>query len=153
MSLLPAALRSRLRKDPPAPPAEPGDDSRDDIFKLMPPAQSEKAEQAEQRDKRPEEGHNVHPVAAMDLTRLSIDNDGRLYWDGKPVEVHRRLMMSRRQVIGASLLALVIVGGAAGAVMQGTAAAYDWACKFGWATTYCPAPPPVTPPPRPDIPA
>ena len=41
------------------------------------------------------EGRNVHAVNAMDLTRLSIDNDGRLYWDGKPVEVRRRLMMSR----------------------------------------------------------
>ena len=33
------------------------------------------------------------PVAqkpAMDLSRLSIDDSGHLYWDGKPVEVRRR---------------------------------------------------------------
>ena len=45
-------------------------------------------------------GRDVRPVGAMDLTRLSIDNDGRLYWDGKPVEVRRRLMMSRAQILG-----------------------------------------------------
>src|SRR2546425_533425 len=42
--------------------------------------------------------------------------------------------------------------GALGAVVQGSATAYDWACKFGWASTYCPAAPPK-PPARPDIPA
>ena len=67
------------------------------------------------------EGRNVHAVNAMDLTRLSIDNDGRLYWDGKPVEVRRRLMMSRGQVVGASLIAFFIVVGAIGSVLQATA--------------------------------
>ena len=60
--------------------------------------------------------------------------------------------MSRRQTIGATLVAAFIVLGALGAMLQGTTAAYGWACKLGWATTYCEpaAPEPVA---APDIPA
>ncbi len=46
-----------------------------------------------------------------DLSRLSIDHDGRLYWDGKPVEVRRRISMSRAQVVGASIVAAFVVIG------------------------------------------
>jgi hypothetical protein len=92
-----------------------------------------------------------------DLSRLSIDTDGRLYWDGKPVEVHRRLMMSRVQIIGASLISAVIVLGAAGAALQGWSAAHDWGCKLGWFTSHCarptPAPAAPSPAPRIEIPA
>ena len=92
----------------------------------------------------------------MDLTRLSIDNDGRLYWDGKPVEVRRRVMMSRSQVVGASLLAFFIVAGAIGSAIQATATVHDWACRSGWASQ-CAAPTGSAPQPpargRLDIPA
>ncbi len=44
----------------------------------------------------------------------SIDNDGRLYWDGKPVEVRRRISMSRGQVIGAFIIGMFVVIGAGG---------------------------------------
>ncbi len=54
-----------------------------------------------------------------DLSRLSIDHDGRLYWDGKPVETHHRLSMSRRQIVGASLVAAFVAIGAIGAAIQG----------------------------------
>ena len=49
-----------------------------------------------------------------DLSRLSIDHDGRLYWDGKPVEVRRRILMSRAQIVGASIVAAFVVIGALG---------------------------------------
>jgi len=74
----------------------------------------------------------------MDLTRLSIDNDGRLYWDGKPVEVRRRLMMSRQQVIGASIIAFFIVVAAIASAIQATATMSNWACRTG--LTQCDAP-------------
>ncbi|CAN0273837.1 unnamed protein product, partial [Phaeothamnion confervicola] len=80
----------------------------------------------------PEIGRNVRAVGAMDLTRLSIDDDGRLYWDGKPVEVRRKLMMSRGQIVGVSLIAVFVVIAALGAAIQGSAAAHEWACKLGW---------------------
>ena len=161
MSLLPAYFGARKRAgNDQAPPAEPDDQTRADIFNLIPPRASEKYERPEKPEHvdAPEkiEGRNVHAVNTMDLTRLSIDNDGRLYWDGKPVEVRRRLAMSRGQVIGTSLIALFIVVGGLGSAIQATAVVHDWACRNGWASN-CAAPLAPTTAPRPlprlDIPA
>jgi hypothetical protein len=103
----------------------------------------------------PPEGRNVHPVGMMDLSRLSIDNDGRLYWDGKPVEVRRRIMLSRTQAIGLAVIGGFVIVGALSAAIQATAAARDWACRLGWSTSYCTLPDagPSKPAVRPDIPA
>jgi hypothetical protein len=171
---------------PPPLPEEPAVDSQRDIFNLIPPRANENAATYEpfptyeplrlqdpvvhlqepvvqgpvlEEPPPPKpQGRNRHPVDMTDLSRLSIDTDGRLYWDGKAVEVHRRLLMSRGQVVGASLIAAVIVIGAAGAAMQGRSAAYDWGCKLGWFTSHCArsTPAPAAPPsaaPRIEIPA
>jgi hypothetical protein len=171
---------------PPPLPEEPAVDSQRDIFNLIPPRANENAATYEpfptyeplrlqdpvvhlqepvvqgpvlEEPPPPKpQGRNRHPVDMTDLSRLSIDTDGRLYWDGKPVEVRRRLMMSRGQIVGASLIGAVIVIGAAGAAMQGWSAAYDWGCKLGWFTSHCarttPAPgPPPSAAPRIEIPA
>src|SRR5688500_15929161 len=108
MSLFPAYFGSRKRPDEDsAPSTEPENESRADIFNLIPPRASDKYERPKGLETPAKtelveppakaEGRNIHPATAMDLARLSIDNDGRLYWDGKPVEVRRRLMMSRHQ--------------------------------------------------------
>jgi hypothetical protein len=117
----------------------------DNVFSLLPPA-SDHAESEHPESEHVEPapiGRNVHPVDMTDLSRLSIDTDGRLYWDGKPVEVHRRLAMSREQIIGALVIGAFVAIGAMGALLQGTSAARDWACRFGWATSVCgpPSPP------------
>jgi hypothetical protein len=96
-------------------------------------------------------GRGVHPIGITDLSRLAIDNEGRLYWDGKPVEVRRRVTMSRAQIVGAAIVAVFVVIGAVGAALNGSAAALDWACRLGWTTNYCATP--DTAPPRPDLPA
>lgn len=162
MSLFPAYFGSRKRpNEEAAPSTEPEDESRADIFNLIPPRAADKYERP--KDETPAraeiiapparpEGRNIHPATAMDLTRLSIDNDGRLYWDGKPVEVRRRLMMSRQQVIGASIIAFFIVIAAIGSAIQATATLSDWACRTGWSGKCDPAMP-QAPQPRPDIPA
>ena len=123
MSLLPALFKARKRPDDTAPTTEPADDSpradsppreaEDNVFELVPP---EKIQEAVSRGStragarsREKKGRNVHGLAAADLSRLSIDNDGRLYWDGKPVEVRRRIQMSRAQVVGASVVAAFVV--------------------------------------------
>jgi hypothetical protein len=99
-------------------------------------------------------GRSRHPVGMTDLSRLSIDGDGRLYWDGKPVEVQRRLLMSRPQIVGAGLIGVFVVIAAIGATLQGSTAAHDFACKQGWIASYCLAPPPPAPrSPAVDIPA
>ena len=170
MSLLPALFKARKRRNDAASPTEPAGDSRetdsppraaeDNVFELVPPEKIQEAYRAAQPEPEPEapaqeaaakKGRNIHPLAAADLGRLSIDNDGRLYWDGKPVEVRRRIDMSRAQVVGASVVAVFIAIGAVGAAIQGSLALRDWGCRLGWTTSYCGLSAP--PPPRPDIPA
>jgi hypothetical protein len=134
------------------------DDLEDNVFSLLPPENAPDASE-EARGTADEPGHrspektsrNVHPLASADLSRLSIDNDGRLYWDGKPVEVRRRIQMSRAQVLAASIVSLFIVIGAIGAAVQGSLALRDWGCRLGWTTSYCSLP--EVAPPRLDIPA
>src|SRR5262249_14965888 len=90
------------------------------------------------------QGRNIHTIGISDLIRLSIDNDGRLYWDGRPVEVNRRIMMSRKQICGAVLITTFVMIAALGAALQGAWAARDWACRLGWTTDYCSYAPPPT---------
>jgi hypothetical protein len=157
MSLFPAYFGRKRPDDAPAPLPEPEEESRADIFNLIPPSANDKYERP--KDDAPAtaepaipEGRNVHAVNTMDLTRLSIDNDGRLYWDGKPVEVRRQLMMSRRQAIAASVVACFIVIAAVCSAIQAAATLSDWACRTGRASD-CVATPQAIPTPRPpDIP-
>jgi hypothetical protein len=160
MGLLPAFISARNRKNDSvssmnaASDSRAGDSSRsdspasdsdDDVFNLLPPESSAAPEPKPQ-------GRNINPVDMTDLSRLSIDHDGRLYWDGKPVETHNRLSMSRRQIVGASIVAVFVVIGAIGAALQGAAAAQEWVCRLGWTIGNCTLPN-VPPRNRPDIPA
>jgi len=171
MSLLPGFIRARQREDDSAPQTEAVADSYtadshardshigdshnaeldDNVFNLLPPESSEPAAPEPIAEPKPQ-GRNRHPVDMTDLSRLSIDRDGRLYWDGKPVETHHRLSMSRRQIVGASLVAALVAIGAIGAAIQGAAAARDWACWLGWSASACTLPEGL-PRNRPDIPA
>ena len=171
MSLLSSFIKVRKRDDDSAPQADAaadfhiGDshtrdsqtgDSRDagldeNVFNLLPPESSEPApEPLHEPNPEPKpQGRNRHPVDMTDLSRLSIDRDGRLYWDGKPVETHHRLSMSRRQIVGAGLIAALVAIGAIGAAIQGASAARDWACWLGWSASACTGGLPQN---RPDIP-
>jgi len=171
MSLLPGFIKARQREDDSAPQTDAVADSYtadshahdshigdshnaeldDNVFNLLPPESSEPAAPEPIPEPKPQ-GRNRHPVDMTDLSRLSIDRDGRLYWDGKPVETHHRLSMSRRQIVGASLVAALVAIGAIGAAIQGAAAARDWACWLGWSASACTLPEGL-PRNRPDIPA
>ena len=111
----------------------------DNVFNLLPPESSEHAAPEPVPEPKPQ-GRNKHPVDMTDLSRLSIDHDGKLYWDGKPVETHHRLAMSRRQILGACLVATFVAIGAIGAAIQGAAAARDWTCWLGWSAGACATP-------------
>jgi hypothetical protein len=170
MSLFPDFSKARQRQDDSAPPTEAPADSYiadshtrdshdaeldDNVFNLLPPESSEPAAAEPIPEPIPEpkpQGRNRHPVDMTDLSRLSIDRDGRLYWDGKPVETHHRLSMSRKQIVGASLIAALVAIGAIGAAIQGASAARDWACRLGWSASAC-TPPGGLPRNRIDIPA
>jgi hypothetical protein len=111
----------------------------DNVFNLLPPESSEPAAPVPIPEPKPQ-GRNKHPVDMTDLSRLSIDHDGKLYWDGKPVETHHRFAMSQRQILGACLVAAFVAIGAIGAAIQGAAAARDWSCRLGWSTGACTLP-------------
>jgi hypothetical protein len=164
MSLLPAYFGARKRDDDLAPPTDEADDqSQRDIFNLIPSRAANRSEPVEtpaveiEDDAKPARkpiGKNKHPVDMTDLSRLSIDTDGQLYWDGKPVKSRREVSLSRGQLIAATVVVLMVVIGALGAAVQGLAAAHDWGCKLGWTHSNCALPSrPSQPPPRVDIPA
>jgi hypothetical protein len=159
MSLFPAFVSARLRNDDSAPQPEAAADSPrveprvsdldDNIFDLVPPKPAEADATAPEVGPQTEppaepqaepQSRNVHPVEMTDLSRLAIDRDGRLYWDGKPVEVRRRISMSRAQVIGASIVAAFVVIGAISSAIQGAVAARELACRLGWSASACALP-------------
>src|SRR5437016_5661346 len=73
---------------------------------------------------------HVRPIAIAESSGLGIDLDGRLYWNGKPVEIiGRRLDLTWTQAVFGFLVAIFTVVGGIGAAAQGWAAYHDWACK------------------------
>jgi hypothetical protein len=92
---------------------------------------------------------------ASDLNRLSVGEDGRLYWDDKPVVIRRRILLSGWQTFAAILVSLAAFIIAASGAIHVAIAVHEWMCGAKWISAYCPAPPPPTPtapPPRPDLP-
>ena len=91
-----------------------------------------------------------------DFNRLSVSNDGRLYWDDKPVVVRRRLMLTTWQKFGAILIALAALLIALSAALRVAIATHDWMCGAKWVASYCPGPAPAPlpppPPPKPELP-
>ena len=113
MSLLPGFIKARQREDDSAPHTDAVADSYtadssardshvgdshnaeldDNVFNLLPPESSEPAAPEPVPEPKPQ-GRNRHPVDMTDLSRLSIDREATVL-DGKPVETHHRLSMSR----------------------------------------------------------
>lgn len=90
----------------------------------------------------------VRPIAMAETGGLGIDKEGRLHWNGKPVEVvGRRIDLTTTQAWVALVVAAFTIFGAIGACAQGWAAYHDWACKTSWPVlANCP------PPAKPDAP-
>jgi hypothetical protein len=99
------------------------------------------------------EGSERSTLGAKNLNRLSIGNDGLIYWDNKLLEVKRRMTMSRGQVVGMTLLGIAAVIVAVSASIHGAVITHDWMCRTQQTTIYCPpAAAPPAPPARVDIP-
>lgn len=152
----------------------PQGDPEDNIFSLMPPEKvaetsQEASQETSQEISKDADGpaekvagdagpapstksrSTIHPLATADLSRLAIDEDGKLYWDGKPVEVRRRLSLSPEQTLAAGIVAVFLMIGAIGAAAQGSLALLDWGCRLGWTANHCALPGKA--PSRLDIPA
>jgi hypothetical protein len=90
---------------------------------------------------------NVRPIAISETGGLGIDPNGRLYWNGKPVEiVSQRLDLTWIQTAIALSVAVFTFIAALATSVQAWTAYHDWACRVGWpVATKCPPPPPVPP--------
>jgi hypothetical protein len=92
-------------------------------------------------------------AAVKKLDRLSVSEDGRLYWDGKPVVVRRRIQLSPWQTFGAILIGLAATLIVLSGIVQLAVAAHDGMCRAKWVTgcAVSPAAQPARPAP-PEIP-
>jgi hypothetical protein len=72
----------------------------------------------------------IRPISMSEADGLGIDADGRLHWNGKPVEIiGRRIDLTWGQFWIALVVAAFTALGALGAVAQGWTAYHDWACR------------------------
>jgi len=79
---------------------------------------------------------NVREIAQKELYGLGVDDSGRLYWNGKPVEIiGQRLDLTWPQFIIAVVVAVATVIAAIATSVQAWTAYSDWACKVGWANS------------------
>ena len=141
MTLLPANFAAPNRGADAASGNEPDSDARANVRVPMAASSTEGMQAG---------GRNT----GGDLNRVSVGSDGRLYWDGKPVVVRRRLQLSAWQTFGAILVGIAALVIAASGGINAAITAHDWMCSAKWVTSYCTAPPlpPVAPAPRPELP-
>lgn len=62
---------------------------------------------------------HVREIALGEIGRLGIDRDRSLYWDGRQIEIKRRLALSDWQKTGAVLVTVFTVVGGLGSAAQG----------------------------------
>jgi hypothetical protein len=89
---------------------------------------------------------NVRPIAMGEADGLGIDKDGRLYWDGKPVEIiSQRLDLTKAQAFTGALVAVFTLIAARATGVQAFTAYHEWACKVRWpVVATCPSEPAKT---------
>jgi hypothetical protein len=90
---------------------------------------------------------NVRVISTHETGGLGVDPSGRLYWNGRPVEiVSQRLDLTKLQIGIALFVAGSTFIAAIATSVQAWTAYHDWACKVGWpVVAKCPPPPPVPP--------
>jgi hypothetical protein len=158
MTLLPATFGAQ-RREPELPSfameeAEKYEAAREDAHTDMagsaPPLNIEKSGSVANSDTP--EGSDRIPLGAKNSNRLSIGNDGLIYWDNKLLEVKRRMTMSRGQAVGMTLVGIAAVIVAVSAAVHGAVITHDWMCRTQQTTIYCPPASPPAPPAPVDIP-
>jgi len=84
---------------------------------------------------------------------LGIDEENRPYWDGRPIEMRRRLELTFWQTFLAWVIAAATVVGAIGVVVLALNAGYDLGCKLHrWSCSPPPQPGPSAISPEPAAP-
>jgi hypothetical protein len=80
----------------------------------------------------------VEPIGMEDLNRLGIDTEHQLYWDGRRIEIRRRLVLTRLQTWFAAGAAIVGLLAGLATIATGVNNASLFLCvrHIGWLT--CP---------------
>ncbi len=97
---------------------------RDDELKRTPLQKSDKASWP----------NGVRPVGLVELNEIGVDDRGRLYWQGKPIEVRQRLSLTFWQKAAAFLVAAGALATFLVTIANGVTDLVDWGCKVGWLT-------------------
>ena len=80
----------------------------------------------------------VKKIEVSDLNRLGIDQRDQLYWDGRRIEIRRRLDLTRLQKTAAILVTLFAVLGGLGGFFSGFSDAAGFLCTRGVHWLSCP---------------
>jgi len=83
---------------------------------------------------------DVKPISVDDLERLGIDSKDQLFWDGRRIEIRRRLDLTRVQKIFAIIVAVFAVLGGIGGCATGFNDASVFLCARGHDFLSCPLP-------------
>lgn len=81
---------------------------------------------------------HIRPISLSGTALFGLDEEGGLYWDGKPVEIRRRLDLTKDERWFALAVGFFTILGSLGAVAQGWAAAHQWSCQAGYVAKGCP---------------
>jgi hypothetical protein len=79
----------------------------------------------------------VKTISLEKLDLLGVDENNYLYWDGKRVQIVRRITLTFWQTIGAFIVGIFAIVGAIGSFAQGWAAYNDWARRVSWMAAVC----------------
>jgi hypothetical protein len=80
------------------------------------------------------------PLSVETIEKRGVNAAGELFWDGKPVEVRKTLLLSPLQRAGAAIVVAASVAGGVGGLAQGITAAVDFGCARGMWRHFCPLP-------------
>jgi hypothetical protein len=83
----------------------------------------------------------VREINVENLASLGINDSGELFWNGRRIEVRRRLRLSWWQNAGAAAVVIATVLGGLGGFAQGAVAVVDFGCARKSWTSWCAAVP------------
>lgn len=83
----------------------------------------------------------VDPVSLEDLGRLCINRDNQLFWDGRRIEVKRRLDLSPLEKAAAVIVTVMAILGGLGGFATGFNDASEFLCVRNIHLLSCPAHP------------
>jgi hypothetical protein len=82
---------------------------------------------------------DVEPISLEELGRLGIGPGGQLFWDGRSVEVRRRLVLSTLQRFVATVVTICAVLGGLGGFVTGMNNLSIFLCARGIRALSCPS--------------